>query len=165
VICGQCQTLVDFLIQGELSPTPTMRDLYNRVAAGTWDEIRDFLAFHYRFNTRLETPFWKHCCEEADVSGSAALLEFYDENGPTGLCRHLMRNMSGTGNQFGIEGFLVMLVGNRVPYRGRHIATDAERQAWDRHRAGYRAQAQMGVGVREALEFVHHPGWHWNAGS
>ena len=76
-----------------------------------------------------------------------------------------MRNMSGTGNQFGIEGFLVMLVGNRVPYRGRHIATDAERQTWDRHRAGYRAQAQMGVGVREALEFVHHPGWHWNAGS
>jgi tryptophan 7-halogenase len=165
VICGQCQTLVEFLTHGELSPTPTMRDLYNRVAAGTWDEIRDFLAFHYRFNTRLETPFWKHCCKEADVSGSAALLEFYDENGPTGLCRHLMRNMSGTGNQFGIEGFLVMLVGNRVPYRGRHVATEAERQTWNRHRAGYRAQARMGVDVKEALGFVHHPGWRWNVGA
>ena len=116
-------------------PRPPMRDLYNRVAAGTWDEIRDFLAFHYRFNTRLQTPFWKHCCNETDVSGSAALLEFYEENGPTGLCRHLMRNMSGTGNQFGIEGFLVMLVGNRVPYRGRHAAAEAERQTWNRHRA------------------------------
>ncbi len=164
VICGQCQTLVEFLIHGELSPTPTMRDLYNRVAAGTWDEIRDFLAFHYRFNTRLQTPFWKHCCNETDVSGSAALLEFYEENGPTGLCRHLMRNMSGTGNQFGIEGFLVMLVGNRVPYRGRHAAAEAERQTWNRHRAGYRAQAQRGIDAKEALGFVHHPGWRWNAG-
>ena len=164
VVCGQSQALVEFLIHGELSPTPTMCDLYNRWAADTWDEIRDFLASHYRFNTRLQTPFWKHCCAEADVSGSAALLEFYDENGPTGLCRHLMRNMSGTGNQFGIEGFLVMLVGNRVPYRGRHAATDAEHQIWNRHQASYRAEAQMGMDVKEALGFVHHPGWRWNAG-
>jgi tryptophan 7-halogenase len=164
VICGQCQALVDCLIHGELSPTPTLRDLYNRLAAGTWDEIRDLLAFHYRFNTRLETSFWKHCRAEVDVSDSAALLEFYEENGPTGLCRHLMRNMSGTGNQFGLEGFLVMLVGNRVPYRGRHVATEAERQIWNRHRAEYRAEAQAGVDVKEALGFVHHPGWRWNAG-
>jgi tryptophan halogenase len=163
VICGQCQALVEFLIHGELSPTPTMRDLYNNLAAGTWEEIRDFLAFHYHFNTRLETPFWKHCRADADVSGSAGLLEFYRENGPTGLCRHLMRNMSGTGNQFGIEGFLVMLVGNRVPYRGRHIATDAERQIWNRHLAEYRAEAQKGVAVKEALGFVKNPGWRWNA--
>jgi tryptophan halogenase len=163
VICGNCQALLEFLIHGELSPTPTMRDLYNHLAAGTWDEIRDFLAFHYRFNTRLKNPFWQTCNAEADVSGSAALLEFYAENGPTGLCRHLMRNMSGTGNQFGLEGFLVMLVGNRVPYRKHHVTTEAEQQRWIRYRDEYRAMARNGVDVKEALSYVHHPNWRWNA--
>lgn len=98
------------------------------------------------------------------MSRAGELLEFYEENGPTGLCRHLMRNMSGTGNQFGIEGFLVMLVGNRVPYRGRHVATEAKCQTWNRHLAAYRAEGQKGMDVKEALGFVHHPGWRWNAG-
>jgi tryptophan 7-halogenase len=164
VICGQCRALIEFLLHSDLSPTPTMRDLYNRIAAATWDELCDFLAVHYRFNTRLETPFWKHCCKEVDVSGAGELLEFYDENGPTGLCRHLLRNMSGAGNQYGIDGFLVMLVGNRVPHRGRHIITETEQQNWNRHRARYRAQAEMGITANEALSYVHHPAWRWNAG-
>jgi tryptophan halogenase len=163
VICGNCQALVDFLLHGELSPTPSMRSLYNKITAATWDEIRDFLAFHYRFNTRLQTPFWQHCNAETDVSGSAELLEFYRDNGPTGLCRHLLRNMSGTGNQFGLEGFLVMLVGNRVPYTARHVATEIEKQNWEQHRNDYRAIARNGLDVKAALDFVHNPGWQWNA--
>jgi tryptophan 7-halogenase len=164
VVCGQCQALVEFLLHSELSLTPTMRDLYNRFAASTWDEIRDFLAFHYKFNSRLSTPFWKRCQMETDVSGAAELLEFYTENGPTGLCRHLLRDMGGSGNQFGIEGFLVMLVGNRVHYRRRREVTEAERKIWNRHQAEYDAIAQNGMEVKEALQFVKHPGWRWNAG-
>jgi tryptophan halogenase len=163
ILCGQCQAMVEFLVHCQLSPTHTMRDLYNQIAAATWDEVRDFLALHYRFNTRLDTPFWKHCVKQVDVSGSAALLDFYYENGPTGLCRHLMRNMSGAGNQFGIEGILVMLVGNRVPYRGKHAATEAESQIWNRRRAQLHAEAERGMDVKEALGFVKHPQWRWNA--
>ena len=40
------------------------------------------------------------------------LIEFYEQNGPTGFARHLLRP---TGSNFGVEGFLVMLVGNRHP--------------------------------------------------
>jgi tryptophan halogenase len=160
VVCAQCETFIDFLLHTGLSPTPTMRKLYNDLTADVWDEIRDFLAIHYKFNTRLDTPFWQHCREQTDVSSIAHLLEFYNENGPTGFARHLLRP---TGSNFGIEGFLVMLVGNRVPYKGRHDATDAERQTWNRHRAAFAAQAQSGMDIREALACIRHPGWRWNA--
>jgi tryptophan halogenase len=163
VVTGSCQAIVEILQQSELSPRPTVRNMYNKITAATWDEIRDFLAFHYRFNTKIQTPFWQHCNAETDVSASAELLEFYAENGPTGLCRHTLRNMSGTGNQFGLEGFLVMLVGNCVPYKAHHISSEVERQNWNRHREEYRAVARNGLDPAEALRFIHHPGWQWNA--
>jgi tryptophan halogenase len=162
VVCSQCETFIDFLLHTGLSPTPTMRNLYNDMTAGVWDEIRDFLALHYKANTRLDTPFWRHCREQTDVSGIAHLLEFYNENGPTGFGRHLLR---ATGTNFGIEGFLVMLVGNRVPYQGRHNPTDAERQTWNRYRAAFASQAQAGMDIKEALAYIRQSGWRWYAES
>ena len=36
-------------------------DVNNRYNARAWDDIRDFLAVHYKFNTRIDTPFWRAC--------------------------------------------------------------------------------------------------------
>jgi tryptophan halogenase len=162
VVCWQCQTFVDMLLHTGVSPTPSMRDLFNTAWTATWDEVRDFLTLHYYANTRLDNSFWRHCRNDTDISRLKPLLEFYDENGPTGFLRHLLGN---TGSQFGIEGFLVMLVGNRVPYRGKHVPTDAEWKLWNSRRAQLKAQAQAGMDVKEALSFVKHPGWRWNAES
>jgi tryptophan halogenase len=63
-----------------------------------------------------------------------------------------------------VEGFLTLLVGSQVPYRNRHVAGEAERATWKRHLASYRAVAQNGMDVKEALGFVKHPGWCWGAG-
>jgi tryptophan halogenase len=158
VVCSQCDTLVGFLLHTQLSPTPTIRNLYNHLVGETWDEIRDFLALHYKLNTRLENPFWRQCRAETDVSGIGELLEFYAENGPTGFSRHLLK---ATANNFGIEGFLVMLVGCKVPYRNKHHPTDAERQIWNAHRAQFAEKARGGMDVRQALSVVRHPGWRW----
>ena len=159
VVCAQTQTLVDFLLHTGLKPTPTMRDLYNHMGAGMWDEIRDFLALHYKLNTRLETPFWRQCRAETDVSEVKGLIEFYEQNGPTGFARHLLR---GTGSNFGVEGFLVMFVGNRHPYTGRHAATAQERAVFDARRAQFAAQAAGAMDVRETLAVIRHPGWRWH---
>ena len=159
VVCSQIKTLIDFLLHTSMSPTPTIRKLYNDIAADVWDEIRDFLAIHYKFNTRLDTPFWRRCREETDVSAVQPLLDFYAENGPTGFGRHLLR---GTGSNFGIEGFLVMLVGMQVPYAARHQATETEKQNWARHRARFAETARNGFTVKEALAFVRHPQWRWH---
>jgi tryptophan halogenase len=135
-----------------------MRKLYNEQSAGVWDEIRDFLALHYKLNTRLDTPFWRRCREETDVSGIGDLLEFYRENGPSGFARHLL---GPTGTNFGIEGFLVMLVGYRVPYEGRHEPTATELQIWQSRKMELAARAAAGMDVKEALGFVRRPEWRW----
>ena len=56
-----------------------------------------------------------------------------------------------------------MLVGNRVPYLAKHHATAAEQQIWNAHRAQFIAQASSGIDVKEALSYVRHPAWQWNA--
>lgn len=162
VVCAECQTLIDFLLHCNLEPTPTMRRLFNEIMVDTWEDIRDFLGLHYKVNTMLDTPFWRMCREETDISALDPLLEFYGENGPTGFNRYRLRSPE---NNFGIEGYLVMLVGNRVPYTGRHIPTEAERRAWENHRARFTAKAQTGLNVKEALACTRHPGWRWNADS
>ncbi|MEO7100075.1 MAG: tryptophan 7-halogenase [Luteolibacter sp.] len=160
IVCQEAQTLTDFLIHTALEPTPTIRLMYNNFFAETWDEIRDFLSLHYRFNTKIDTPFWKICQNEVNVAGAASVLEFFHENGPSGFARHLLR---GHTANFGIEGFLMMLVGNKVPYEKRHRATGPELEIWNRHRAQNIAVAQKGMTVKEALAYVHHPNWQWNA--
>ena len=90
ILVTQVRTLIQMLTDSRLVPSPTMRNLYNEVFQSTWDETRWFLSLHYRFNTRLDTPFWKQCRADVDVSGVAGLLEFYEEKGPIGWCRNVM---------------------------------------------------------------------------
>jgi tryptophan 7-halogenase len=156
VICWQCQTFCE-LVQ-YVGTTPKTKELFNRVWAATWDELRDFLSIHYRFNTLLDTPYWKQCQNDTDISRLAPLLEFYEENGPTGHSRYYLNN---TGSQFGIEGFLVMLVGNRVPYHNRHNAAAWERDLINQRRAQFQMQASQGLDVRQALAIIRHPQWRW----
>ncbi|WP_035609719.1 FAD-dependent oxidoreductase [Haloferula sp. BvORR071] len=160
IVCSHCQTLVDFLLHSELSPTDSFRDLYNELTDRTWGDIRDFLGLHYKGNTAMDTPFWQHCRADTDLSGIQGLIDFYEENGPTGFCRY---RIPSTQNDFGIEGYFVMLVGNRWPYKKRHKAGAGEKATWEKHRSGNIAMAKRGIDVREALSYVRHPGWQWNA--
>ncbi|MHA3775179.1 FAD-dependent oxidoreductase [Verrucomicrobiota bacterium sgz303538] len=160
IVCSHVQTLLEMLNRSHLQPTPTWRELYNDLAYQSWIDIRDFLAVHYKLNTALDTPFWRHCREETDISNVASLLKFYAENGPTGFCRYRLPRME---NDFGIEGYLVMLVGNRAPYQAKHTPSATERQIWERRRAEFAAVAQNGLDVKESLAYVRHPGWQWHA--
>ena len=158
IAISQTQSLVNMLRDTRFEPTPTIRDMYNSIVAGAWDDVRDFLALHYLVNTRLDTPFWRHCRAETDPGGLGPLLAFYAENGPNRLGLYALRTLQ---NGFGIEGFLAILVGNRVPYSPRHQPAPAEAAAWERHRAACAAQAQGGMSVAEALKYVRHPAWKW----
>jgi tryptophan halogenase len=159
VICQQLSHFLNLMEQCQCAPTPTMRELYNEMLAGSWNEIRDFLSLHYKFNTLLDTPFWKHCREDTDIGGTGPLLEFYSENGPTGLCRYKLPKLS---TAFGIEGYLVMFVGNGVPYRARHQPGVREVGTWRRHITDFVAQARRAMDVREAVHWIRHPAWQWD---
>ena len=125
-----------------------------------WDEIRDFLSLHYKLNTRLDTPFWQHCRADTALGGAARILEFYQENGPGGFIRYLIPSRH---KSFDLEGYLVLLVGNRVPYERHHLARPAEQQIWEQRRAGFASQAERGMDVREALACIRHPKWQWTS--
>jgi tryptophan halogenase len=160
LLCSHTQTLIDFFLHSDLQPTETLRDLFNQITYESWQDIRGFLSVHYKFNGMLDTPFWKEVREKADVSSVGALLEFYKENGPTGFCRY---RMSHTRSDFGLEGYLVMLVGNQVPYDKRYAIPPAERNIWEQRKAAFIQQASRGISSEEALAYVKHPAWKWNA--
>jgi len=58
-----------------------------RRVAEQWDYIKWFLALHYRFNRKLDTPFWRACRAEVDLSGHEELLAHYQERGPLSYYR------------------------------------------------------------------------------
>ncbi|MBB5350775.1 tryptophan halogenase [Haloferula luteola] len=162
VVCSHSRTLIDFLLHCELEPTPSMVALYNEQASEGWKDIRDFLGLHYQLNTAGKTDFWRRCREETDLSGIASLLEFYRENGPTGFCRY---RTGRTNSDFGIEGYLVMLVGQQAPYEKRHPATPEETTLWRQRREQLAKAASGGLTVAEALAYIRHPAWEWHGDS
>ena len=159
IVCSHSQSLVNFLIHSKLDPTPSMIQLYNEVTKGTWHETRDFLGLHYKVNLAPTTPFWQHCRAETDLSGIGGLLEFYEENGPTGFCRY---RMPASQSDFGIEGYFVMLVGNKVPHRKRHQPTVQELSIWEAHRTAHMTKAMTALSVKEALACIRRPNWQWD---
>lgn len=163
VASSQIKSMVEMLVQSKLDPMPSIQALYNTLFVDWWDGIKDFLSIHYRFNTRIENEFWTTCSNEVDVTPVQPLLDFYRENGPTGFCRHYLTSTIGQDNQFGLEGFLVMLVGQKVPYRDAHPPSEAEQATFHRHCAENRARAASGLTVAEALQYVHRPDWRWNS--
>jgi len=154
----ELRMLVDVLIDTRQQPTGSMVALYNRTVAQTWDTIRDFLAIHYRFNTRLDTPFWQRCRAETDVGHLAEFLEFFAENGPSGMGRRLLP----PGMElFGLQGYLALLIGMRVPFRSGGSASPAERRIWADFAAHNAAGAKRALTVAQCLASVRHPAWRW----
>ena len=121
--------------------------------------LRDFLALHYKLNTRLDNEFWRHCQADTPLGALGPLLDFYRENGPSCLTRLTLPSQDR--NMFNLEGYLVMLVGNRAPYEARHQATAAEITAWNQMKNKHRTQAAQGLTVAESLRMIRSPQWRW----
>ena len=160
MVTQQCEALLGLLAQVALRPTPSLRELYNRLTGEAFDIIRDFLALHYRLNTRLDNEFWRHCVEDTDMGALGPLLDFYRENGPSLAARPCLPVQ---GNNFGLAGYFAMLVGNRTPHEARHESAPAERAAWNQILAGLQAQAGQGFTVAEMLRLMRSPQWRWNS--
>ena len=162
VICQQSRLLAWTLADCDCAPTPTLRESVNRIGTGLWDEIRDFLAIHYRCNTRLDTPFWRHCREAVALHGAEPIVRFYEENGPSTVAALDVLNPSRS--IFQLEGFYALLLGQKVPHRRPCAAPANERQAFLAHTQRCSALAARGLGVRESLDVIRSPFWKWTPG-
>lgn len=158
VVTAHSRLLADCLYDSELEPKPSLISLFNRLCVEDWEGVRDFLAVHYRFNTRLDTPFWKHCREETSLGGAEELVAFYRENGPSLMPRYLFLPPL---NSFGLEGYYAMLVGQGVPWEGSSVFESGEQKEWSRHYGELKKAAARGFDVKQAMALVHSPAWHW----
>jgi len=138
-----------------------MVSYFNGEVGRSWDCIRRFLAIHYRFNSRLDTPFWRACRADVELAGAEPLVEYYQENGPSLLARNALIDAR---DPFGFEAYLVLLVGQQAPYRRVYVPSLQERRIWESIRAENRLQAMRGVTIPEALAAIHAPAWTWYPG-
>jgi tryptophan halogenase len=161
VICHECRLLTELLLDSDGAPGPRLIDGFNQKVVRPWDEIRWFLGIHYRFNTRLDTPFWRACRADVDIGPAQAMVDYYVENGPSCLVRDAVLHPN---DMFGVEGYLCMLVGQQVPYRRSYTPGALEWQAWEIIRAKLRRRAELGLTVQEAYAKISLSSWCWKPG-
>ncbi len=158
-ICDRARILAQSLVDCNRRPGPAIKACYNHHAGGQWEEVRQFLGIHYKFNTRRDTPFWKACREDIDLAGMEFLVEYYQENGPSTFCR---RSVLPNDYVFGMDGFLTLLMGQKVPFRKLYEPSELELQTWEAHREANRRIADRGLSVLESYAIVDSPQWAWN---
>jgi len=162
VISNACRALVYALADSEFEPAQTLRDCYNRVVARMWEEIRDFLAIHYRYNTRLNTPFWEHCRHNTALHGAEPIVRYYEENGPSNAFACDL--LSPESSIFQLEGFYALLIGQKVPHGRVRPLTPTEEQTLADLRARNTNEARAGFGVADSLALIRGPLWRWTPG-
>src|SRR5262245_50826423 len=151
VICVECSTLADALLDCLCEPTPSLIKLYNRYNGDQWDDIRNFLAVHYKFNSRYDTPLWRAARADVALHGAQDIVDWYRENGPSVLAGVTLVHSS---NSFRMDGFLALLVGQKVPYHKVHEPTPAEQEFLRRHRQKLKEEALRGMSSEEAIAAI-----------
>ena len=107
----------------------SLSPLLNRRVGAWWDYLRWFLALHYRFNRRLDSPFWQAARSDVDVSHHAELLEAFRQRGPLSYDPAVRNSFDYPDPLWGPEGIDTLLLGQGVPCRlpQPHLAEDAWR--------------------------------------
>ena len=159
VICSDAQAVTEVLRDQQGRITSSHRQGYNLRNERSWNTIRQFLGIHYKFNTRLETPFWQACRADCDIVGAEPIVAFYRENGPSTL---FGSTLVDPADQFKYDGYLAMLVGQNVPHQSTFVPSPAERETWQKIQLANRAKAKQGYTVAEALAIIRRPDWQWD---
>ncbi len=150
MICDAVSRLVRGISVSDLRMLDIQRKIFNRIVFKNWEIIRDFLALHYKFNDRLDTEFWRHCRQYVPLGDAQELVDYYREVGPDFgfLTVELKRDF------FTAEGYLAMLLGQRVPYR-RQVDIDATMSAqWATFKRNLTQAASAGMGMQDYLALL-----------
>ena len=159
-ICSSAKALGESLAACNCLVNEPIRDQFNIYNARSWDTIADFLAVHYRFNNRLETPFWRECQAHVDLRGAESIVDFYRANGPSQTWRLTLEDPIC---RFRLDGYYTLLVGQQVPHAKMNLATAREMTTWEKLRTATANYGKQGFNVGEAFSAVNTPQWQWKA--
>jgi tryptophan halogenase len=158
VIAEQLIATCAALLDSDYRVEPPARDMANQRFRQTWDSIRDFLAVHYKFNHRLDTPFWRHCREKTCLGDAQPVVDMYQKIGPHQACKALIPRDSVV--QF--EGYLALLMGQRVATDCVSRLDHQDLRDWEVLQEQILQQVSQALPVREALRVVNSPAWSWS---
>ena len=157
-ICTRAMRLADMLLSTGGQIPASQIGLFNRENGRHWDSIRDFLAVHYRFNERLDTPFWREARASVDLAGAQPIVEYFQDSGPN---PYWGGALFGPFEAFGLPGYFAMLVGQQVKYAPPTPISDDEWRVWTQFCAKQKAAALSAMTVNQTLETVASPQWRW----
>ena len=113
-----------------------IRGIVNRTLNAHWDDVRWFLAVHYRFNKKLDTPFWQACRNAVDVGGAQERVDLFQERTPL---TYRQSQFFKPEEVFGDFAYDVLLLGQRV--QGRYLEANQPRVEWQKRVEGLRQLA------------------------
>ena len=130
MLVHQVRLLVAALPRGSDAEDAATR--VNTTIAGSWDTLRSFLALHFRFNRKLDTPFWRECREHVDLCGGEAMVAAFQHAAPLSARsdRALLSDSLLKDSFFGLLGIDNVLFGQAVPTRLPEL--EGEDPAFDR---------------------------------
>jgi tryptophan halogenase len=130
-------------------PDPSYAATASHRVGAHWDYLRWFLAVHYRYNSRLDTPFWRAARSDVDVSGMGDELERFRREGPWLASKG--RRFAVADPTFGYSGLMMLLLGQHAP-GADHARPSMDRAAWDATVARHRGVAARALPHRETLQ-------------
>lgn len=154
VICDSINQVIRALRSSGSRVLPALAEVYNRTTWTNWTIIRDFLAMHYKFNDRLDTPFWQAARADVDIGDAQRYVDLYQQVGPdlSLLSRDLKRDF------FSEEGYLAMLVGQQVPYRRRVQLDSRDKAVWKQYRSALEQKARSGMDAKQCVSALRQQG-------
>ena len=155
VICNFSLKLAQTL-QIDRKSTMSSRQNFNQLVHRSWDSVRDFLALHYKYNDRLNTPFWQMVRRDTPLNNIQGFVENYQRTGPNRLAEN---SLLPKNDMFGAEGYLSMLVGMQVPFTRSRALSEKEISYVRLLRKVYYHQASQGLSSEQVLTNVDMSLW------
>lgn len=69
------------LMPNSFSDTSSIAGINQEIAA-TWDKFRWFVGMHYKYNKKLDTPFWKDANQNTNIGDAKMVIDLFNQRPP-----------------------------------------------------------------------------------
>ena len=159
MIVSQVRGLIKELEKTMLCPDMERMATYNLQIARRWDDVRDFIAIHYKFNRASSSEFWRWCNSSISLGSLQGFVDTYQHLGAT--LASVIPDPAERGQYvlppwsiFGFAGYLAILTGMQVPTRVSYVINEEDRRKCSELWSGLEEKAKSALTTEEAVAAV-----------
>ena len=154
MICFEILELMKVLKEGTI--TKKHKEQLDQLIGNQWDMLRWFLAIHYKFNTKIDSPFWHDCRSKVNISGVEQYLDHFMNFGPISFAKkNKIHHELSFDPIFSPVGFDAILLGqNVIPQWEEGMLSDSEVNYFNLGHTANKAFMQQAIPMNEALEIA-----------